>query len=90
MAGKAQSILSKTFIENVKDINEDEAAALVVKAEQKIRQLKEEQSNDEKLRAAKQIVTDLNSGYSSIIKMEQEKINYLIEHIQKIQGDVEE
>jgi adenosine/AMP kinase len=83
--GKAKSILSKSFIENVKDISEDVAAEMVVKAEMKIRELKEEQANDDKLNAAKQIAKDLNAGYSSVIKMEEAKIAYLLEQIRAIQ-----
>jgi len=89
MAGKARSILSKSFIENIKDINVDQASEMIIKAEIKIKELKEEQANDEKLNAAKQIVTDLNAGYNSVIRMEQSKIQYLIEQIQDIQGDKE-
>lgn len=83
--GKAKSILSKSFIENVKDISEDVAAEMVVKAEMKIRDLKEELANDDKLNAAKQIAKDLNAGYSSVIKMEEAKIAYLLEQIRAIQ-----
>ena len=88
MAGKAKSVLSKTFIENVKDLASDELADLVVKAEIKIKALKEEQTNDDKLNAAKQIVKDLNSGYSSIIKMEEAKISYLLDQIQVIEEGI--
>lgn len=83
--GRAKSILSKSFIENVKDISEDVAAEMVVKAEMKIRDLKEELANDDKLNAAKQIAKDLNAGYSSVIKMEEAKIAYLLEQIRAIQ-----
>lgn len=87
--GKAKSILSKSFVENVKDISEDQAAEMIVKAEMKIKQLKEEQANDEKLNAAKQITKDLNAGYTSVIKMEEAKISYLLDQIQAIQdGEV--
>jgi hypothetical protein len=85
---KAKSILSKTFIENVKDLGEDQLADMVVKATVKIKQLKEEQNQDDKLNAAKQIVKDLNAGYSSIIKMEEAKVAFLIEEIQAIQEGI--
>ena len=82
---KAKSILSKSFTENIRDLNEDQLSELIVKAEIKIRQLKEEQANDEKLHAAQQIAKDLNAGYNSIVKMEREKINYLLEQVEAIQ-----
>jgi len=83
--GKARSILSKSFVENVKDVSEDQAAEMVVKAEMKIKELKEEQANDEKLNAAKQITKDLNAGYTSVIRMEEAKIAYLLDQIRAIQ-----
>lgn len=82
--GKANSILSKAFVENHANISEDEAEHLIAKAEQKIKAIKEEQANDEKLLAAKQIVKDLNSGYSSVLKMERAKIDFLLGKIEEI------
>lgn len=87
--GKANKVLSKSFVENHANISEDEAAAIIVKSEQTIRQLEEERQNDEKLSAAKQIVKDLSAGYSSAIKYEKAKISFLLEKIEEIQsGDV--
>lgn len=82
--GKADSILSKAFVENHVNISQDEAEHLIAKSEQKIKSIKEEQANDEKLMAAKQIVKDLNSGYSSVVKMERAKIDYLLSKIEEI------
>lgn len=84
--GKASSILSKAFVENHNSISEDEAEHLIAKAEQKIKGLKEEQAGDEKLMAAKQIVKDLNGGYSSVIKVERAKIDFLLGKIQDIES----
>ena len=84
-ASKAKSILSKTWLENLKDLGEDQAAALIVKSEMKIKELKEEQANDDKLNAAKSIVKDLNAGYKSIIDMEAARIAYLLDKITEIQ-----
>jgi hypothetical protein len=84
--GKAKEVLSKTFVEDHKDISEDKAAELIVKSEQKVRDLKEEQANDDKLNAAQQIVKDLRAGYSSAVKYEQAKIRFLLEVIDEIQG----
>ena len=87
--GKAKNTLSKTWSENVRDISEDEAASMVVRAEQKIRDILDEQQADDKLNAAKQIVKDLNAGYSSIVSLEKAKIRHLLERVQEIQdGEV--
>ena len=87
--GKAKNTLSKTWSENVRDINEDEAANMIVRAEQKIRDILDEQRADDKLNAAKQIVKDLNAGYSSIVSLEKAKIRHLLERVQEIQdGEV--
>ena len=79
--------LSKTFIDNNQDVNEDQASELIVKAEQKIREIEMERAADEKLAAAKNITKDLNAGYSSAIKYEKAKIQFLLEKIAEIQGD---
>ena len=86
---KAKNLLSKTWLANVAEIAEDQAAELLVKAEMKIKDLEEEMANDEKLNAAKQIAKDLNAGYSSVIKMEKARIAFLLEKIREIQdGEV--
>lgn len=81
--------LSKSFVDNHQDVNEDVAGELIVQATQKIREIEQERSADEKLAAAKQIVKDINSAYTSAIKYEKAKINFLLEKIQEIQdGEV--
>jgi small-conductance mechanosensitive channel len=86
--GKAKKILSKTFLEDNESINEDKAAALIVKAEQTVKALSEEMQADEHLNAAKQVAKDLSSGYNNAIKYEQAKIQYLLAKIEEIQGGV--
>ncbi len=83
--GKARQILNKSFVENHENINEDSAGDLIVKAELKIKGLLDEQANDDKLNAAKQIVKDLNSGYNSAVKYERAKIAFLLGKIEEIQ-----
>jgi hypothetical protein len=85
--GKAEQVLSKTFCDNHKEISEDEAADLIVKAEMRAKALKEERDNDEKLKAAKQIVADLGSGYKAAIDYEKAKIDFLLDRISEIQND---
>lgn len=87
--GKAKKILSQTFLEDNSDVNEDVAASLIVKAEQQIKALSDEMTEDEELQAASQIKKDLESGYKTAIKYEQAKIQYLLAKIEEIQeGDV--
>jgi hypothetical protein len=83
--GKAKRILSQAFLENHDHINEDDAAALVVKSEMQIRALREEMNADEKLHAATQIVKDLSSGYRNAIRYEEAKVQYLLAKIEEIQ-----
>lgn len=81
-----KKVLSKSFVDNHEDVNADVAADLIVKASQKIREMKEERAADEKLAQAKQIVKDLNSAYTSAIKYEQAKIDFLLEKITEIES----
>jgi len=81
-----KKVLSKSFVDNHENVNEDVAADLIVKATQKIRAIKEERAAHEKLAQAKQIVKDLNAGFSSALKYEQAKIDFLLEKIEEIQS----
>jgi len=83
--GKAKKILSSTFLEDNENVSEDQAAALIVKAEQQIKGLREEKGADEQLQAAVQIKKDLESGYNSAIKYEEAKIQYLLAKVEEIQ-----
>lgn len=78
--------LSQSFLDNNQNVTEDVAADLIVKAEQKIRDQREERTANERLTQAKQIVKDLNSAYSAAIKFEQAKIDFLLEKIEEIQS----
>jgi hypothetical protein len=81
-----KKVLSKSFVDNHENVTEDVAAELIVKAAQEIKKLKEEQATNEKLRAAKEIVKDLNSGYNSAIRYEMAKQNFLLDKIAEIQS----
>lgn len=78
--------LSKAFVDNHEDVNEDQAMELIVSAEQKIKEIKEERSADEKLTAAKQIVKDINLAYSSALRYEEAKIQFLLSKLEEIQS----
>jgi FlaA1/EpsC-like NDP-sugar epimerase len=82
----AKKVLNKSFVDNHENIDEDKAAQLIVLAEQKIKEVQEEKDADEKLIAAKQMVKDINSAYTSAIKYERAKISFLLEKISEIQG----
>jgi hypothetical protein len=89
MSKSSKGALSQSFVENHENISEDVAADLIVKAEQKVKAIKEERAADEHLAQAKQIAKDLNMAYSNAIKYEQAKIDFLLEKIAEIQsGDV--
>lgn len=81
----SDSKLSQSFVDNAKDLNEDEATALLVESEQKIRAIKEERNADEKLTAAKNIAKDLSAGYNSALNYEKSKIQFLLDKIAEIQ-----
>jgi hypothetical protein len=85
-SGSLKKGLSQSFVDNHENVTEDVAADLIVKAEQKIKDIREERSADEKLAQAKQIVKDLNTAYTSTIRYEQAKIDFLLEKIQEIQS----
>ena len=82
----SESKLNQSFVDNASDLNEDEAMALLVESEQKIRQIKEERNADVKLSAAKGIVKDLSAGYNSALNYEKAKIGFLLDKIQEIQN----
>ena len=84
-----KKVLSKAFLDNHENVTEDVAADLIVNAEMKVKEIKEERAADGKLEQAKQIVKDLNGAYTSAIKYEQAKIDFLLEKIKEIQsGDI--
>jgi len=78
--------LSSAFMENCKDIAVDEASDLVVRCEQKIKEIELTRKEDAQLNAAKQIVKDLSIGYSSAIKNEKAKIKFLLDKIEEIES----
>lgn len=81
------TVLSKSFVDNNANVNEDQAMEMIVRATQKIKELEDERNGDEKLTAAKQIAKDLSAGYSSAIKYEKAKISFLLEKLEEIQND---
>lgn len=82
----SDSQLNQSFVDNAEGLNEDEATALLVESEQKIRLIKEEQNADVKLSAAKSIAKELGAGYRSALNYEKSKIGFLLDKIAEIQA----
>lgn len=80
-----RKILSKSFLDNNQSVDEDTATQLILRSIQKIRLVEEEKEADDQLVAAKNIAKELGSAYSSAIKYERAKIQYLLEKISEIQ-----
>lgn len=75
-------ILTESWVSQNKGLSEDEAKAKLIESEFEIRAAIEEREGHEQLQAAKEIVKDLNAGFSSAIKYEKAKIEYLLEQIE--------
>lgn len=86
-SNKTNTKLSNSFIENHKDINEDEAIEKVTSCSIIIKELEETKKNDAKLKAAREIAKDLSSAYSAAIKYEKAKIQFLLERIEAIRDN---
>lgn len=88
--GKVESVLSKSFVDSIQSLAEDEIEQLIVKTEQDIRKIKLEKKNDAKLNAAKDIVKDLGAAYSSAVKQSEAKKSFLLDKLDELQNGVEE
>lgn len=78
--------LSKSFVENAEDLNEDQATQLLIESEKKIKLIKEQRAADPKLKAAKDIAKELGAGYTSALNYEKSKISFLLDKIEEIQN----
>ena len=79
---KWEKILTESWVSQNKSISEEEAKSRLIESEFEIRAALEEKDNHEQLQAAKEIVKDLNAGFSSAIKYEKAKIEFLLEQIE--------
>ena len=84
---EASEVLNKSFRETCDAMNEDELNNVLVKSMQRIKAIKDERDNDEKLNAAKQITKDLSEGYSSATKYETKRIDYILGKLEELQED---
>ncbi len=81
---KWEKVLTESYVASKADITEAEAEKELITAEFAIKQLFYEKEQDQQLTAAKEIVKDLNAGYSSAAKYEKAKIEFLLEKIESI------
>jgi len=81
------SKVSESFEENWKTADEDMAKEEIYNQLNKIRDCKGLRKKDEKLKQAKQIVSDLNKGYTAVESDCKTKIDYLRGVIEKIKSN---
>jgi hypothetical protein len=79
---KWEKILTESWVSQNKSLSEEEAKIKLIESEFEIRAAIEEREGHEQLQAAKEIVKDLNAGFSSAIKYEKAKIEFLLEEIE--------
>jgi hypothetical protein len=77
-----EKILSDSWVSNNSILSEEDAQKKLITAEFEIKNLKEEQENNEHIKAAKEVLKDLNAGFNSAIKHEKAKIDFLLEQIE--------
>jgi hypothetical protein len=85
--GKIENSLSKSFVDSVAALGEEELEQMIVKTEQEIRKIKLEKKNDAKLNSAKDIVKDLSSAYTAAITHNESKKSFLLDKLEELQGD---
>jgi len=81
---KWDKILTESYVASKIDITESAAEKELITSEFAIKQLHHEKEEDKQLTAAKEIVKDLNAGYSSASKYEKAKIEFLLEKIESL------
>jgi len=81
-----EKVLTESYVASKQDISETEAEKELITAEFAIKQIHYEKENDTQLNAAKEIVKDLNAGYSSASKYEKAKIEFLLEKIEGLRA----
>jgi len=79
-----EKVLNESWVNNNRNLKESEAEKNVILSELEIKKLVYERENHEQLNAAREISKDLNSGFSSAIKYEKAKIEFLLEQIENI------
>lgn len=80
------STMPKTFMDSVDSMNEDSCMEEIIKSFQNIDEVEEARDADDQLTKAKELVKDLNAGYSNSIKLEKKKIKVLLKKLKQIQS----
>lgn len=79
---KWEKVLTESWVAQNKGLSEEEAKSQLIDSEFEIKAALAEKEGHEQLQAAKEIVKDLNAGFSSAIKYEKAKIEFLLEEIE--------
>lgn len=77
-----EKVLSDSFVSNNRDLSEEDAKTKLIESQFAIKQIAGEKEDDDQLSAAKEIVKELNAGYSAASKHEKAKIEFLLEVIE--------
>jgi len=83
-SNKWEKVLTESYVASKADITESEAEKELISSEFAVKELMYEKEQDQQLTAAKEIVKDLNAGYSSAAKYEKAKIEFLLEKIENL------
>jgi len=76
--------LGEAFEANYKDVSEDQADELIVESIKKIKEIRNEKKNDNKLNALKEQMKVLSSAYNEATKHENRKVNFFLEKKEEI------
>lgn len=79
-----EKVLTESYVASKIGISETDAEKELITAEFAVKEILNEKEGDNQLSAAKEIVKDLNAGYSSAIKYEKAKIEFLLEKIEDL------
>lgn len=79
---KWEKVLTESWVNQNSSLSEEDAKIKLIESEFEIRNALQEKEGHEQLQAAKEIVKDLNAGFSSAIKYEKAKIEFLLEQIE--------
>jgi len=79
-----EKVLTESWVNNNRNLSESDAEKQLVSSEFEIKKMIYDRENHDQLNAAKEIVKDLNSGFSSAIKYEKAKIEFLLEQIENV------
>jgi len=81
-----EKVLTESWVSNNKTLSEADAEKQLIFSEFEVKKILAAKEEDTQLSAAKEIAKDLNAGYSSAVKYEKAKIEFLLEHIESIRN----